>query len=259
MTEALGHDGDFDARGHHERRLTVSQVVQSHAAQASRVDQGREQLGYVVGAQWVAVLAGEHEVMVGVRVAPRGPLGVLAHAVGEQGAHGALVEVDDATLACLGLRLAERHAHVPGIAVRAWRRRLLVLLPTDLLYDLLPHGNGARLGVDVGPAQAHGLAAAQAGAGDNLEQGAEAVRADAVEELAELGGLPRLHLRAALLGQLDLLRFGRVVRDQVLLRRGRECARQRRVNAADGGALALAVVEVGEQLVDVSGAQVAQA
>ncbi|MCP3769496.1 hypothetical protein NLY10_22830 [Streptomyces sp. MAR25Y5] len=91
MTEPLRHDRQVDAGGEHERRLTVAQVMQPHPAQSptlfvgkvgvvlepGRVNEGTEQLGDVVGAQRVAVLAGEHETVVGVRLAPLLPLGLL--------------------------------------------------------------------------------------------------------------------------------------------------------------------------------------
>nr|WP_234375699.1 hypothetical protein [Streptomyces sp. CB01373] len=122
--------------------------------------------------------------MVGVRLVPLLALGVLAHPMGEQGADGGLVQVDDAVLAALGLRLAERHSEVPGGAVRARDRRLLVLLPAGLLYDLLPDHDDPAGEVDVIPAQADGLAAAQARTGDHLEQPAETI----VERLLTISG-----------------------------------------------------------------------
>nr|WP_234436298.1 hypothetical protein [Streptomyces sp. NRRL S-813] len=188
MAEALRHDRHVYARGERERRLTVAQVVKPNAAQAGRVDAGAEQLGHVVRAEWIPLLAGEHEAVVGVRLAPLLALGVPAHPVREQGADGGLVQVDDAVLTALGLRLAERHAEVPGGALRARRRRLLVLLPSGLLYDLLPDDDDPAGEVDVIPAQADRLTAAQAGTGDHLEHSAEAMRVDAVENAPSSAG-----------------------------------------------------------------------
>nr|WP_031104982.1 hypothetical protein [Streptomyces sp. NRRL S-146] len=153
----------------------MPQIVQPYPAKAGRVDQGAEQLGDVVRAQRVAVLPGEHQPVVGVRLAPRLPLGVLAQLVRDQGAHGVLVQVDDAVLTRRGLRLAEGHTEVPSLAVRARRRRLLVLLPAGLLDELLPDHDHPAGQVDVLPAKTHGFPAAHPGTGDRLEQGAEPV------------------------------------------------------------------------------------
>ncbi|URN12507.1 hypothetical protein LUW77_15015 [Streptomyces radiopugnans] len=187
MTEALRDDGEVDAGGEHERCLPVAEIVQPHPAQPGFVDQGAEQLRHVVRPQRVAVLPGEHEPVVGVRLAPLLALGVLPHPVRQQCADGALVQVDDAVLTARGLGLAERHAQVSGLAVQARRGGELVLLPPGLLNDLLPHNDDAPGEVDVGPAQPDGLTAAHPGTGDDLEQCTEAVRADVVEERAQLG------------------------------------------------------------------------
>ncbi|WTD76030.1 hypothetical protein OHB56_20330 [Streptomyces sp. NBC_01635] len=138
----------------------------------------------------------------------------------EQGADRDLVEVNHAILAGRGLGLAERDTEVSGFAVGARCRGLLVLLPPGLLYNLLPHRDDPAGEVDIIPAQAHGLAAAHAGTGDHLEHGAEPVPADAVEEDAQLGRLPRLGLGALSLGQLDVLRG--VVGHKSLPDRGRQ-------------------------------------
>nr|WP_251060565.1 hypothetical protein [Streptomyces sp. ISL-100] len=196
VAEPLRHDRHVDAGGEHERRLSVAQVVQPDAAQAGLVDQGAEQFRDVVGPQRLAVLAGEGESVVGVRLAPRLTLLVLPQLVSDKRAHRDLVEVYDAVLTGRCLGLAERDAEVSGIAVRARGRLLLVLLPSGFLDDLLPHHDDAAGEVDVVPAQAHGLTAAEAGTGDDFEHGAEAMDTDRIEELAQLGRLPRLHVGA---------------------------------------------------------------
>ncbi|WP_435853139.1 hypothetical protein [Streptomyces smyrnaeus] len=143
--------------------------------------------------------------MVGVRLAPVLALGILPQLVRQQRADGPLVEVDDAVFAGCRLRLAERHAKVSGLAVGARSRGLLVLLTARLLHDLLPYNDDSLDEINVVPAQPNGLAPAHPGTGYDFEQAAEAVCADAVEELAELGWLPRLHLGPLRLGQLDVL------------------------------------------------------
>ncbi|WTY65089.1 hypothetical protein OG741_19345 [Streptomyces sp. NBC_01410] len=212
MPEPLGHNRHVDAGREHEGRLSVAQIVQPHPAQSGRVDQGTEQLGDVVRAQRVAVLPGEHQAVVGVRVAPRLALLTLAQLVREQRAHGALVQVDDSVLTGRGLGPAERHSEVARLAVRARRGGLVVLLAARLLDDLLPYDDDPGRKVNVVPSQAYGFTATQAGTRDRLEHGAEPVSPDGVEELPELPGLPRFHLRP--LGYREVNVLGRVEGDQ---------------------------------------------
>ncbi|HVL84521.1 MAG TPA: hypothetical protein VM367_09605 [Pseudonocardia sp.] len=170
----------------------MAQIVQAHRADAGGGAQLAEPLGDRVERQRVAVLAGEHEAVVDVGGTPCRALGILGEPVREQHPDGAAVELDDAVLATGGLRLAEHVALVHPVAPRA-------PLPAGLrnvdLDELLADDEHAGGKVDIVPAQPACLPAAQAGAGDQLEQGAEPVTPDRVEELAELGWLPRPHLR----------------------------------------------------------------
>ena len=117
----------------------------------------------------------------------------------DQDADHSPVEVDDAILAARGLGLAEHSAAVDAATVGAQR------LGSDL-DDLLPHDESAALEVHVGPAQAKHFTAARARRSDHLEEGAEVVAGDVVEERPQLGRLPRLDLRPRCRGQLEVAR-----------------------------------------------------
>ncbi|MCX5271263.1 hypothetical protein OHB27_06280 [Streptomyces virginiae] len=270
MPEALRHDRHVDPGGEHQRRLPVPQVVQPHPPQPlalpvgqvcvvlepDGVDQVAEELGDVIRAQGIAVLMGEHEPVVPVRRLPLAALLVLPQLVTQERTDGQLVEVDDPILAACSLGSGEHQTDVSPFAVRARRGRHVPLLEPGHLHDLLPHDDHPPGEVDVVPSEPARLAAAQARSGDHLEERAEAVRADVVEEGAELGRLPRDDLGALRGRQLDVLRH--VEGDELLLHCGRQGAAQRRVNPAHGRRLPLPVVDLGEQLVDVRGPQVAQ-
>ncbi|MCX5140110.1 hypothetical protein OG408_12780 [Streptomyces sp. NBC_01257] len=271
MPEALRHDRHVDPGGEHQRGLSVPQVVQPHPSQslalpggqvrvvleADGVDQAAEQLGDVIRAQGVAVVMGEHEPVVPVRRLPLAALLLLPQLVTQERADGQLVEVDDPILAARRLWPGEHQTDVSPFAVRTRHGRHVPLLEPGHLHDLLPHDDHPPGEVDVVPSEPTRLTAAQARSGDHLEEGAEAVRTDVVEEGAELGRLPRDDLGALRGRQLDVLRH--VEGDELLLHGGRQGAAQRRVNAANGRRLPLPVVDLGEQLVDVRGPQVAQA
>nr|WP_228774973.1 hypothetical protein [Streptomyces sp. NRRL B-1677] len=247
----------------------MAQVVQPHAAQSAAlpvrqvrvvlephlVHQRDEQLRHVVGPQRGAVLAGEHEAVVAVRLLPLAALLVLPQLVRQQRPDRGLVEVDHAILAALRLGLGEGDAEVALITVWAGRGRQIALLTAALLHDLLPYDDDPLREVDVVPAKAARLAAAHPSAGDDLVHGAKAVRADVVKEDTEFGRLPWGDLGAGRYGQLDAL--GRVGADEVLFLGGRERTAQRRVYAAHGRRFALPVGYLGEQFVDMRRTQVA--
>nr|WP_234367382.1 MULTISPECIES: hypothetical protein [Streptomyces] len=271
MPEALRHDRHVDPGGEHQRSLSVPQVVQPYPPQPSAlpvgqvcvvlepdgVDQPAEELGDVIRAQGIAVLMGEHEPVVPVRRLPLAALLLLPQLVTQERTDGQLVEVDDPILAARRLGPGEHQIDVSPFAVRARHGRHVPLLEPGHLHDLLPHDDHPPGEVDVVPSEPARLAAAQARSGDHLEEGAEAVRADVVEEGAELGRLPRDDLGALRGRQLDVLRH--VEGDELLLHRGCQGAAQRRVYPAHGRRLPLPVIDLGEQLVDVRGPQVAQA
>ncbi|HEY3713876.1 MAG TPA: hypothetical protein VGL39_05050 [Jatrophihabitantaceae bacterium] len=140
-----------------------------------------------------AVLLGEHQAVVDVGVAPFRLLDVLAQLVSYQHADQAGVEVDTAVLAAAGLDRTERGAAVLAAAVGAR------LQTRDVQHLLAQHAAGF-LEVDVGPPQAEDLATPPGGAGDRLVERAPHVPHRSVEELAEVLGLPRMHLGPARLG-----------------------------------------------------------
>nr|WP_253258376.1 hypothetical protein [Pseudonocardia sp. N23] len=224
MTQSLRHQRDVDAGREEHARLPVSQVVETHRAQTRRHGQLAEPLRHGVERERVAVLAGEHQAVVDVRGAPREALGVLGEPVREQHADDATVQVDAAGLPAAGLRLAERVALVTLAARRARGRGV------DL-DELLADDDDAPLQVDVGPAESTCLTAAHPGGGDEFEEGRQPVPGDGVEELAELGRLPRLDLVALDLGELDAL--GGVERDELLTPRRRQRTAQGAVHSAN--------------------------
>nr|WP_233491103.1 hypothetical protein [Blastococcus sp. TBT05-19] len=157
--------------------------------------------------------------------------------MGEQGADGALPDVDAAVLAGLRLRLA------------------LDDLAADL-DELRADVDHALLEVDVGPAERARLAAAQAGERQHLEEGAEAVAGGVVEEGAELGRFPRANVRGAVAGEGDV--GGGVVGHQPGPTGGGERGAQHGVDAADRRHPAAGGAQVADQLLDVPRAEVAE-
>nr|WP_235787006.1 hypothetical protein [Streptomyces mutabilis] len=195
--------------------------------------------------------------MILVRLAPLLTLRLLPKLMREQRADHVVSQLDHAALAGLRLRVPEAHAQVPGLAVRARRRGLLPLLPPGLLHHLPTHRQRAPDEVDVVPAQAQRLTAPQTRVRDHLEQAAEPVAADRVEEGAQLLTGPRLDLGFRGLRERRLP--GDVERDQILLGRRLQRARQRRVNPTNGRLRQLPVVDRGHHAVDVRGPEVPQA
>lgn len=100
--------------------------------------------------------------MIAIRLAPRGPLGILPQAVGQEHADDTTVELYDSVLAAGRLRSPEHGAAVLTAAVRTHGLR------ADR-HELLPHDELACLEVDVIPSQPHGFATTKPGGGDDLE------------------------------------------------------------------------------------------
>jgi hypothetical protein len=110
---------DVGAGGQPQRGRAVSEVVLAHPAHACRVAQVAEPLGHVVAVERRPVAVGEHQPVLGVRVAPPLPVGVLPKPLLQQHADHVRVLVDQAVLAAGRLRPAPRHATVTGRAARA--------------------------------------------------------------------------------------------------------------------------------------------
>nr|WP_143087047.1 hypothetical protein [Geodermatophilus ruber] len=146
----------------------MPEVVQPHLAQAGGLAERDEAAGDVLRPQRGAVLPGEHQAVILVGGAPGLPVDVLPEPPLQQRLDGAL---------------GERHG-------RLRRPRLGggELEPAADVDDGLPDPRGAVGQVEVGPAQAERLAAAQPGSGDDLEQRAEPVGLDVPQEGHELAG-----------------------------------------------------------------------
>ncbi|KDE14930.1 hypothetical protein N505_0102140 [Rhodococcus aetherivorans] len=83
-----------------------------------------------------AILAGEHEPVIGVGTPPPQALDVLSEPLGHEDAGGLLVQVDDPVFAAGGLGAAELELSMLAAAVGA------VDAGAVHLDQLLPHGNG---------------------------------------------------------------------------------------------------------------------
>jgi hypothetical protein len=87
MAQHLRHDRHRDASGKHQRRRTVPEVVQPDLPQAGGPGQGHEPAGDVLRPQRGAVLPGEDQVVVLVRVPSCLPVEFLPEPPLEQGLH----------------------------------------------------------------------------------------------------------------------------------------------------------------------------
>nr|WP_262015640.1 hypothetical protein [Micromonospora sp. Mcm103] len=163
MPEPLGHHRQVHALGDHQGRGAVPKVVQPHHPHAGRQAELTEALRHARRVHRGAVLPGEDQAVILVRLAPARPLLILREPVRQQRAHQ--------------LR-AERHA--PVLAGRRLRLAELELVPDG--HELLAHVQHAAVEVHVRPSQPQGLAAAQPGEGHELQQRTEPVAGHVVQE-----------------------------------------------------------------------------
>nr|WP_139263551.1 hypothetical protein [Geodermatophilus africanus] len=223
---AVGVDGDADrgvpehfrddrhrySGGEHQRRRTVPEVVQPHRPQASSPGQRDETAGHVLRSERGAVLAREDQVVVLVGVTPGLSVDVLAETPLQQRLHSAL---------------RERHRRLGRAGLRCGE-----LEPAaDVNYGL-PNPGRAVGQVEVGPAQAEGLTAAQSAGGDDLEQGAESIGLDVPQEYREFCGRPWVDLRPRAVRWRDVA--GHVERQATGLDAVAERGPERRVDASHG-------------------------
>ncbi|HEX5543255.1 MAG TPA: hypothetical protein VFX60_17135 [Micromonospora sp.] len=156
MPEHLGDHGDIRPGRQPQRRRAVPEIVKPYRAYAGFRDKLAEPLGDPVQRDRVAVLTGEDQAVVDVRLTPLSALGLLVHLVGQQDAHGRRVQVDAPRLTAGRLRRPEGHTVFPG-AVAACRQ---LLVGHVHLHELLPHDQEVVLQVHVLPPQPGRLAAA---------------------------------------------------------------------------------------------------
>ena len=85
VPEHLGHDRHRDTGGQHQRRGTVPEVVQPDPAQSRVLGELTEATSDSIRAQRVPVLAGEHQAVLGVGIAPPLTFGVALQLTFQQG------------------------------------------------------------------------------------------------------------------------------------------------------------------------------
>ena len=174
VAEALCDDLDRDPGLQGEGGMRVAQVVEADRPQRGLGDQPLEGLAEGVRVDRLAVLFGDHEVLVSVVGAPLGPLLVLALP--------ALAELGD------GLGVEIDHPR----AVALWRR------VDDLVADgdqRLADRQALAVQVDGAPAQAEDLAAAHPGHRGRPPDAGKPAVGRGRQERGKLIRVPRLHAR----------------------------------------------------------------
>nr|WP_141137419.1 hypothetical protein [Blastococcus mobilis] len=232
VAEHLRYDSDRDSGRDHQRRGAVPEIMQPHLTQPRGLAQGDEPAGDVLRPQWCTVLPGEHQVVILVRIAPRGAVEFLAQAHLSEGVHRAL-------------------GHGDGGLGRPCLWGVEPQSATDV-DDGLPDPCRPVAQVQVAPAEPERLAAAQSARGDHLEKRAETVGLHVPKEGRELAGGPGLHLGPGAVRRSDVT--GDVVGESSRLHPVGQRRPEGRVDAPDGlrPAPDSGVVE---QLLDVLGAQ----
>ncbi|KPH15887.1 hypothetical protein AN948_32715 [Rhodococcus sp. ADH] len=186
----------------------MAQVVQTDRAHTRGLGQLVELIGDVLRRVGLSVLASENETVFDVCLTPLGSFHVLSEAVSQQNARGVRVDTDHTIFTAGRLRLTELE-----LSVLAFAELALNAGSVDL-HELLTNDDSVLVQVHVIPTQPAGLTAAQSRHSHRLVQRAESVGGRMVEELAQLLGLPRLHLRTSGARQFEVL--GSIERHEML-------------------------------------------